>query len=548
MATLKEWIRKKALSFLGFSHYDGTPGDDRLTFINDEEHIQKTKIREYNIWYAGDSDELLNFYTRQNTIDYNYEPWYSRNKRAYFWSIASTEEDVKRTHSGQPRNIVDTLVAVIGKPDVQGGPTKILGRNNEVNEAIDEIITKNNFWKIYEQQQIPLTLVEGWGCYKINWDKDLMDCPIILYYRAEAVDFIYKSNVLVGVIFKDFFTDGKNKKYLVTETRRLEKGNLYIEKEIFRLTGEDDTLTKVEFKDVEQFKDMEGNFVIEDFNDLLAVPCVFYDDTNSSAPGRSIFTGKIDLFDDLDQCLSQASNTVRRSTTVEYFDTNYLERDSKTGMPIQPKAFDRKYTMFRGSTSADGVSAGNKPVQATQPEVNFQQYSDQAIYILMQILNGIMSPATLGIDISKKDNAEAQREKEKVTIFTRNMIVDTETHILKQLFSQLLCARELMLSKEITKKYYDISINFSEFADDSFENKLTVLGDALNKKTLSPKMFMDKVYGHTLSQSDYDAELEFLEQHSNQDFMNPFDPSMNQGMPAPQTEVTNEDEEQEPFN
>ena len=81
MATLREWIRKKALSFLGLSQYDGTPGDDRLTFINDEDHIMNTKIREYNIWYSGDSDELLNFYTRQNTIDYNYEPWYSRNNR-----------------------------------------------------------------------------------------------------------------------------------------------------------------------------------------------------------------------------------------------------------------------------------------------------------------------------------------------------------------------------------------------------------------------------------------------------------------------------------
>jgi hypothetical protein len=52
---------------------------------------------------------------------------------------------------------------------------------------------------------------------------------------------------------------------------------------------------------------------------------------------------------------------------------------------------------------------------------------------MMQIINGVMSPATLGIDISKRDNAEAQREKEKVTIFTRNGIIDTETPILKDL-------------------------------------------------------------------------------------------------------------------
>ena len=56
---------------------------------------------------------------------------------------------------------------------------------------------------------------------------------------------------------------------------------------------------------------------------------------------------------------------------------------------------------------------------------------------------------------------------------------------------------------------------------------------------------MDKVYGHTLSQSDYDAELDYLEKHANQDFMNPFEQSMNPGT-GPQ--VTNEEEEQEPFN
>lgn len=553
MTTLKEWIKKKALSFLGLSQYDGTPGDDRLTFINDEDHIQNSKIREYNMWYAGDSDELLNFYTRQNTIDYNYEPWYNRNKKSYFWSVASTENDIKRTHSGQPRNIVDTLVAVIGKPDIQGGPHE-MGPENVINENIDAIIRENKFWKIYEQQQMPLTLVEGWGCYKINWDLDLSDYPIILYYRAEAVDFIYKSNRLIGVIFKDFYTDGKNKKYLVTETRRLEKRNLYIDKEAFLLSGEDDTLTKVKIKDVPELAHLEEHLVIEGFNNLLAVPCVFYEDTHTPAPGRSIFTGKIDLFDDLDQCLSQAANTVRRSTAVEYFDSNFLDRDSKTGMLVAPKEFDRKLVMYRGSTGPDGTSQGSTPVQVTQPELNFEQYSTQAISILMQIVNGIMSPATLGIDISKRDNAEAQREKEKVTIFTRNLLVDTESDILKDLFSQVLCAYELMRTGTITHPHYDISINYSEFADDSFENKIAVLGDAYDKKNISPRMYATKLYGHSLSASDFQAELEFLEEASQNREENPFDEDEEdeEGTPVlpgnPLGVNPNEEAEQRPFN
>ena len=553
--TLKEWFQKKVLSFLGLVKYESTPGDDRLTFVNDEDTIIKTKLREYNAWYSGDSDELLNFYTRENTIGYNYEPWYDRNKRSYFWAISSTEEDIKRTHSGQARNIVDTLVAVVNKPDVQGGPAS-LKTDNKINDHIDHIIKENDFWKIYTQMQMPLTFVEGWGCYKINWDLDISDYPIIVYYKAEQVDFIYKSNRIVGIVFKDYYTDAKNKKYLLTETRslrskRLEDGsvqrNLHIVKEAFELAGEDDVVKPIKMSEVDQFRDMDEEIVIEDFNRLLAQPCVFYEDTNTPCYGRSIFTGKIDLFDDLDQCLSQSSNAVRRSTPVEYFDTNFLERDKKTGLPVQPKVYDRKFTFIAGTKGADGESGG-KAVETTQPNLDFKKYSEQAIDILTQIVTGIMSPATLGIDISKRDNAEAQREKEKVTIFTRNMIIDTETDILKSLFSQALCAYECMHTGKITKKEYDMSINFSEFADDSFENKLTVLGDALSKKNLSPKMYMSRLYGHSLSESDYTAELTYLEEHLKQDD-NPFgDGAVPPGTPGAEEDLEDDEKEQEPFN
>jgi hypothetical protein len=444
---------------------------------------------------------------------------------------------------------------VINKPDVQGGPAS-LSADNKINDHIDHIIKENDFWKIYTQMQMPLTFVEGWGCYKINWDLDISDYPIIVYYKAEQVDFIYKSNRIVGIVFKDYYTDAKNKKYLLTETRsmrskRLEDGtvqrNLHIVKEAFEISGEDDILKPIKLSEVEQFRGMDEEIVIENFNQLLAQPCVFYEDTNTPCYGRSIFTGKIDLFDDLDQCLSQAANAVRRSTPVEYFDTNFLERDRKTGIPVQPKVYDRKFTFIAGTTSADGESGG-KAVETTQPNLDFKKYSEQAIDILTQIVTGIMSPATLGIDISKRDNAEAQREKEKVTIFTRNMIIDTETDILKSLFSQALCAYECMHTGKITKKEYDMSINFSEFADDSFENKLTVLGDALSKKNLSPSMYMSRLYGHSLSSTDYQAELDYLEEHL-KDEAEPFgDGAVPPGMPGAEEDLEDDEEEQKPFN
>jgi hypothetical protein len=96
---IKEYLRRKILGMLGLAKYEGKTVEERLTFINDAENLVRSRICEYNIWYGGDGDELLNYYTHEQMLNYNFEPWYSRNKRNYFWSISSTEQDIKRTHS-----------------------------------------------------------------------------------------------------------------------------------------------------------------------------------------------------------------------------------------------------------------------------------------------------------------------------------------------------------------------------------------------------------------------------------------------------------------
>ena len=523
--TLKQWIQKKVLGLLKVSQNNQLPSEEeRLTYINDKQAMARMRVREYNVWYAGDSEELLNFYTHGNTISYYYEPFYMRNKKGYFWAINSTENDIKRTHSGQPKNIVDVLTSIIGMPETSAGNRELSESWNKVNKILQEILLDNNFWDVYEQEQVPYTMVEGWGCWKVAWDTDVSHYPIPMYYRAENVDFIYKLNRIVGVIFKDYYSDGK-KRYLITETRYTAHGNLNIDKEIFEVLGNVDdeaALKKIDFTEVPAFAEVEKKLVVEGYTGLLATPCIFLNDPTGDCPGRSIYAGKVDLFDDLDQALSQSANTVRKSTPVEYFDTDFLERDKQTGMPIQPKAYDRKYIMVKGATSADGTSMSKEPVTVTQPNLDFSKYSTEATQILLQIMNGVISPATLGMDIAKKDNAEAQREKEKVTVFTRNKLARSEKKILERLFNELLIANELMHSNQITVFDYTISVNYPEFADESFENKITVLGEMLTKGALSYKMYLTKLYGGTLSEEEYKQELEFLEEYHEQQEENPF--------------------------
>lgn len=508
-------MRQKALGLSGLimSDIDPRVRAERMTYINNINEIIQDKLRAYNIWYAGDGDELLNFYTRMNNIDFNVDPLYNRNNKSYFWAVCSTENDIKRTHSGQPRNIVDTLVAIIGDPKITVGA----GEESDsplakVDKLLQDILYENNFYSVLKQKARPLTFVEGWGAWKVNWDKNFSEYPIALYYRANNVDFFYRSNQLIAILYRDYYQDKAGQDYILFEMRRRDGKDLVIEKELFRIGGGqsnvDETLIPCKLDSLPQLKDVQATLRISNYRGFLGVPCIYFRDNNEDTPGRSIFAGKLDLFDDLDQCYSQSANAVRRSTVVEYFNNMYLERD-KNGIPIMPHAFDRKYVQYKGMQTGEGT-VGSNPVTVTQPNINFQQYSAEEINILLNIISGIMSPATLGIDIAKKDNAEAQREKEKVTIFTRNCVIGEEERSLKTLMNDLLCAKELMDFNQITCHKYDVSVEYSEFADASFEAKLETVLTGWESGMFSDDMAIEMLWGKTLDAEKRKRELEFL--------------------------------------
>lgn len=512
MITIKEYIRRKAFGIGGGTletEVSPVVRANETTFINDPNEIRKLALEEYNTWYAGDSSQLLNFYTRADFIDYNYDPIYNRNKRNMFWSQSASEADYKRTHSGQPRNMVDTLSGIVGVPHIIGVDTKNKSR-------LLKILADNNYDELLEQTARPLTLVEGWGAWKINWNEDVSDTPILLYYRADSVDFIYRNRRLVAIIYQDYYTTEDDKKYVLFETRRLKRREvvdkstgirakklcLIIEKELFQyVDASSNHVKKVPLDTLPELEDTLACICIEDCPYFLGAPSIYYYDSTELNPGRSIFKGKIDLFDDLDKALSQASNAMTRSTPIEYIDSQYLQRDERTGQPIQPKLFDRKYISITSVLGGDGVS-NHQPVTVTQPQIDFTSYNAAAKEILMQILNGTMSPATIGLEVAKDTAAVAQREKEKVTIFTRNGLIAVEKKTQKSLMIQLLITDQLMNS---SKKYneierfedeneWGIDVVYDEFADASYDAKLETVLAGYQGGLISDEMAIEYLY------------------------------------------------------
>ena len=518
LLTIREYIRRKAFGIGQGSVETGISPNVRAnetTFINDPNEIQRLKLEEYNVWYAGDSAQILNFYTRADFIDFNYDPIYNRNMRNLFWAQSASESDYKRTHSGQPRNLVDTLSGIVGIPHIGG-------TNKENKERLKQILKENNYKELLGQEARPLTLVEGWGGWKINFNEDFSDTPILLYYRANSVDFIYRNRRLVCIVYQDYYTDDDDNKYVLFETRRLERRSiidentgirakkmcLIIEKELFKfLTDQADRIEKVPLDTLAELEDTEPCLIVENCPYFLGAPNVYYFDSTELSPGRSIFTGKIDLFDDLDKALSQSSNAMTRSTPIEYIDSQYLERDEHTGQPKQPKLFDRKYILITSVLGGDG-QISRQPITVTQPQIDFNSYNAAAKEILMQILNGVLSPATIGLEVAKDQNAMAQREKEKVTIFTRNGVIAMEKEIQKSLMYQLLIADQLLHSEKDyntierpeNESDWGIDVVYDEFAGASFDAKLETVLTGYQGGLMSDEMAIE--YLHSDSPED----------------------------------------------
>lgn len=514
---ISQYLESKAFAVLGLLPAMTPTEMEKMLFVNDFEEIVKQRIQEYNVWYSGNSDSLLDFYNYSARIEYRTEYYHYKNKRDYFWSRASLENQIKRSHSGFIKNVVDTMVYICGTPvaDVDYGQVEgtvlTIGGTVPAKDALEKIIDTNDFWGIYQKEQMPMTMVEGWGAYKITWNVDVYGTePVITYYRAENTRIYKRFGRVVGITFLDWYKDIEGNRYLVAETRvfsHKDRGTFYIE--CFEEVS-DGNLKAVSSTKGKEFLPKTG-VIYTNMPCLFAEACVFYEDNLYDLPGKSIIEGKIDLLDDLDQAMSQVSNTVRRSTPLLVYDLDYVERDRK-GVPKLPNLFECRFINVQGRKNAMGESNGtSKPIDVIQPQLNTQMYDDHINALQRAISGGYLSPATLGLDVAKKDNADSQREKEKVTVFTKNFLCKTEARILSSILNQALIAKEYLSTGKITREDWNVVVTFDDFADASYENKIQTLSAVLANDGISPSMYVEKVYGNSLSDEDKKKEIEWLE-------------------------------------
>ena len=501
-------VKNKVMSKLGLVKVNSPLYGERLTFVNDDEAIRLYKVKANKVWANGDASEKLNFYTNQISFGFFDNPFYERNELNLFWSISAREQYIKRTSSDFANSIINTISNVCGVP-------QITFEKEEYQKIWEEIAKVNDFNVLLSQDIRTNALITGTSVAKINFDTNFMKMPIIENVDAENVSIITNYGQIIAIIFKTFYKY-KDKDYVLFETRRKDQENSYIEYELFKKvnTNEIKKCDLSEVPDTSKFT----NLVFKGVHEILGVPFIYFKNPIYKNYGKGVLEGKFTELDNLDQAESVASWCVRVSTPIEYYSEDVLERRNKNGVPSVPSAFNRQYVKKETLPNGDG-EVNDPSIITTQPKLDIAQYQNEIANIKLAILDGLISPATMGMDMARNNNALAQREKEKITISTRNTINKAETEALKKLIKIAIATYKFLNSNGVFNidDEMEINIKYDEFANPSFENELPILGNAWNLGQISTEKYVELLWGDKISDEDKAKEVAYLEKNRMRD-------------------------------
>lgn len=428
------------------------------------------------IWYRGDSNELEQLYG-QLTID---------TARNTFWaSKSSPGMEINKIHTGLPSLIVDTLsnVTLASLNDFEF-------KNQQDKEIWDEVNKENKMKKRLEKA-VKETLYIGDGAFKVTFDQSISNYPIIEYYPGDRIEPKIVRGRTIEIEFKTVYKH-KKKEYILHEYY----GYGYIkykltcgDKEV-PLDGLEDTknLVDIAFSNYKEGKDGE---VLQKGQYMLAVPLMFFESGKWDGRGQSIFDRKIDAFDSFDETWSQWMDALRAGRSKEYIPGCLLPRNPNTGEVMARNPFDNRFIEIE----SDMHEGAKNEISLQQPTIPHESYLSTYVTALDLCLQGLISPSTIGIDVKKLDNAEAQREKEKATLYTRNAIVDALEEDLKELVSVSIMAYRELFAPDGTNKPVEVDVSFGEYANPSFESQVETVGKGKTQGIMSIEACVDELYG-----------------------------------------------------
>lgn len=430
------------------------------------------------IWYRGDSGELQQLYDQIDTGIDRYKFWASKS---------SPGQEMRKIHTGLPALIVDTLAGItLSDLDIQI-------EKGKAEQDLWKKIEKDNKFRKKLEKAVKETLYIGDGAFKISFDTDLSQYPIIEFYPGDRIELVSKRGRVTEVVFKTAY-QYESRQYVLYE----HYGRGYITYELYR--GEQ-LVDLHAIPDTANLVDVAFGAQKPEEQYMLAVPIQFYESGRWDERGQSVFDKKIDSFDAFDETWSQWMDALRAGRAKEYIPECLIPRHPETGEILKPNHFDNRYI----KTDSDmGENAQNK-IDVEQPTIPHESYLASYVTALDLCLQGLISPSTLGIDMKKLDNADATREKEKATLYTRDAIINALQVDVPLLVETAIKAYNEFYGKPVNP--VEVTAEFGDYANPSFESQVETISKARSGKIMSVDAAVDALYGDDKDEAWKEQEI-----------------------------------------
>ena len=452
------------------------PALERQIVIQEPLSFQANVLKN-QIWYRGDPSELSQFFSAASV---------DNATASRFWCASATSK-VRKMHSGVPKMVInkfkDIVAADLDKIEINNG-------DEDINKLWESIAKDNHFVELLKKA-IQGTLSTGDGAFKFSVDTAVSAYPIIEFYTADRVEYVYNRGRLLEINFFTSYTANR-KEYRLQEIY----GKGYIKYKLYDNYGKEHPLT-----DLQETKSLVDVTWSSKF--IMAIPLMFFESEKWEGRGEALLDSKTDMLDALDEDISQFLDSIRNARSQKYIPDDLLPRDPRTGEIKQNNDFDNKFIAISNAMSENAV--GKNEIQVVNPAILHEAYQAGYSSFLDMCLMGVISPSTLGIDLKKTDNAEAQREKEKTTLYTRGILVDALNEVIPNLVRTSLMVNSVMNNKAPGE--YEVSVSFGEYASPSFTEIVEVVGKAKTYGIMSTEKAVSELYGDTMTDKEKDEEV-----------------------------------------
>ena len=462
---LGKWVKKKMQTWLEI-----IPPPIEQAIVIQREHTRELEVLRSQLWYQGDANELFQFFHQTET------------STGLFWAVSPASSKIRKIHSGLPAVIVDTLAYIVSS-DMD---------DIEASSEWEDISEQINFCDLVGQSVCD-TLVSGDGAFKISVDSSLSEYPIVEFISGDRVDIEQKRGILEAVTFRTPY---------VVNSVRYELHERYscgrIDTVLLDSSGSSVTLSTVpELEDIKPVTEFSGDYI-------MAVPLRFYADKKYRGRGKSIFSGgKSQCFDALDEVISQWLDAVRAGRVVKYIPETLIPRDPKDGSMLDVSSFGAEVIKIRGGLGANEVA---DKVDVCQPDIKYEAFVSAYTNALLMCLQGLVSPATLGIDVGKMSSAEAQREKKDVTGNTRNTITSALEKTLPKLINAVLMTYDNICGNAPIER--EVTVSFGEYGAPDFDSRVETVGKAATYGIMSTETQVDELWGGSKDDEFKAAEVQ----------------------------------------